>query len=33
MIARRVRTQRTEVVAVVVGDISNAFYHPIVRAV
>jgi DNA-binding LacI/PurR family transcriptional regulator len=33
MIARSLRTQRTQMIAVMIGDISNAFYHPIVRAV
>ncbi|HLA42466.1 MAG TPA: LacI family DNA-binding transcriptional regulator [Aggregatilineales bacterium] len=33
MIARSLRTQRTGMIAVMIGDISNAFYHPIVRAV
>lgn len=33
MIARSLRTRRTQMVAVMIGDISNAFYHPIVRAV
>lgn len=32
MIARSLRTQRTQMIAVMIGDISNAFYHPIVRA-
>lgn len=33
MIAKSLRTQRTQMIAVMIGDISNAFYHPIVRAV
>ncbi len=33
MIARSLRTQRTQMIALMIGDISNAFYHPIVRAV
>ncbi|MEP7290248.1 MAG: LacI family DNA-binding transcriptional regulator [Chloroflexota bacterium] len=33
MIARSLRTQRTQMIAVMIGDISNAFYHPIVRAI
>jgi len=33
MIARSLRTQHTQMIAVMIGDISNAFYHPIVRAV
>lgn len=33
MIARSLRTQRTQMIAVMIGDISNAFYHPIVRSV
>ena len=33
MIARSLRTQQTQMIAVMIGDISNAFYHPIVRAV
>lgn len=33
MIARSLRTQRSQMIAVMIGDISNAFYHPIVRAV
>lgn len=33
MTARSLRTQRTQMIAVMIGDISNAFYHPIVRAV
>ncbi|HEX2623392.1 MAG TPA: LacI family DNA-binding transcriptional regulator, partial [Phototrophicaceae bacterium] len=33
MIARSLRTQRTRMIAVMIGDISNAFYHPIVRAI
>lgn len=33
MIARSLRTQRTQMIAVMIGDISNGFYHPIVRAI
>jgi LacI family transcriptional regulator len=33
MIARGLRTQHSQMIAVMIGDISNAFYHPIVRAV
>lgn len=33
MIARGLRTQQSQMIAVMIGDISNAFYHPIVRAV
>jgi len=33
MTARSLRTQRTQMIAVMIGDISNAFYHPIVRVV
>lgn len=33
LIARSLRTQRTQMIAVMIGDISNAFYHPIVRVV
>jgi LacI family transcriptional regulator len=33
MTARSLRTQRTQMIAVMIGDISNAFYHPVVRAV
>jgi DNA-binding LacI/PurR family transcriptional regulator len=33
MIARSLRTQQTQMIAMMIGDISNAFYHPIVRAV
>jgi DNA-binding LacI/PurR family transcriptional regulator len=33
MIAKSLRTQRTQMIAVMIGDISNGFYHPIVRAV
>lgn len=32
-IARSLRTQRTQMIAVMIGDISNAFYHPIVRVI
>src|SRR5689334_8870598 len=33
MHARSLRTQRTQMIAVMIGDISNAFYHPIVRTI
>ena len=33
MIARSLRTQQTQMIAVMIGDISNAFYHPIVRSI
>lgn len=33
MTARSLRTQQTQMIAVMIGDISNAFYHPIVRIV
>src|SRR5688572_28153306 len=33
MTARSLRTQRTQMIAVMIGDISNAFYHPVVRAI
>jgi LacI family transcriptional regulator len=33
MIARSLRTQRSQMIAVMIGDISNGFYHPIVRQV
>lgn len=33
MIARSLRTQRTQMIAVMIGDISNGFYHPIVRSI
>lgn len=33
MIARSLRTQRSHMIAVMIGDISNGFYHPIVRQV
>jgi DNA-binding LacI/PurR family transcriptional regulator len=33
MTARSLRTQRSQMIAVMIGDISNAFYHPIVRAI
>lgn len=33
MIARSLRTQRTQMIALMIGDISNGFYHPIVRSV
>ena len=33
MIARSLRTQKTQMIAVMIGDISNAFYHPIVRTI
>jgi len=33
MIARSLRTQHMQMIAVMIGDISNAFYHPIVRGI
>lgn len=33
MTAKSLRTQRTQMIAVMIGDISNAFYHPVVRAI
>lgn len=33
LIARSLRTQRTNMVGVMIGDISNSFYHPIVRTI
>lgn len=33
MTARSLRTQRSQMIAIMIGDISNAFYHPIVRVV
>jgi DNA-binding LacI/PurR family transcriptional regulator len=33
MTARSLRTQQTQMIAVMIGDISNAFYHPVVRAI
>jgi DNA-binding LacI/PurR family transcriptional regulator len=33
IIARSLRTQRTQMIAVMIGDISNAFYHPVVRSI
>lgn len=33
VIARSLRTQRTQTVALMIADISNSFYHPIARAV
>jgi LacI family transcriptional regulator len=33
MLARSLRTQKTQMIAVMIGDISNAFYHPIVRTI
>jgi LacI family transcriptional regulator len=33
IIARSLRTQQSQMIAVMIGDISNAFYHPIVRAI
>lgn len=33
LIARSLRTQRTQMIGIMIGDITNAFYHPIVRAV
>ncbi len=33
ILARSLRTQQTQMIAVMIGDISNAFYHPVVRAI
>jgi LacI family transcriptional regulator len=33
MTARSLRTQKTQMIAIMIADISNGFYHPIVRAV
>ena len=33
MTARSLRTQRTQMIALMLADISNGFYHPIARAV
>lgn len=33
MTARSLRTQQTQMIALMIADISNAFYHPIVRVV
>lgn len=33
MTARSLRTQRTQMIALMIADISNAFYHPIARTV
>ncbi len=33
MTARSLRTQRTQMIAVMIADISNAFYHPIARTI
>ncbi len=33
MLARGLRTQKTQMIAIMIADISNNFYHPIVRAV
>lgn len=33
MLARGLRTQQTQMLAVLIADISNSFYHPIVRAI
>lgn len=33
MLARGLRTQQTQMLAVMIADISNSFYHPIVRAI
>ncbi|MBC8170768.1 MAG: LacI family DNA-binding transcriptional regulator [Anaerolineae bacterium] len=33
VVARSLRTQRTQTVALLIADISNGFYHPIARAV
>jgi DNA-binding LacI/PurR family transcriptional regulator len=33
VIARSLRTQRTQTIALLIADISNAFYHPLARAI
>lgn len=33
VVARSLRTQRTQMIALLIADISNGFYHPLVRAV
>ncbi|MBN1285402.1 MAG: LacI family DNA-binding transcriptional regulator [Anaerolineae bacterium] len=33
ILARRLRTQRTQTVALLIADLSNAFYHPLARAI
>lgn len=33
MLARGLRTQQTQMIAVMIADISNGFYHPIVRGI
>jgi DNA-binding LacI/PurR family transcriptional regulator len=33
VVARSLRTQRTQTVAVLIADLSNGFYHPIARAI
>ncbi len=33
VLARRLRIQRTQTIALLIADLSNAFYHPIARAV
>ena len=33
LLARSLRTQQTQMIALLIADISNSFYHPIVRAV
>jgi DNA-binding LacI/PurR family transcriptional regulator len=33
VVARRLRTQRTQTVAVLIAHLANGFYHPIVRAI
>jgi LacI family transcriptional regulator len=33
MLARGLRTQQTQMLAVLIADISNSFYHPIARAI
>lgn len=33
LIARSLRTQRTNMIGVMIGDIANPFYHPIVRVI
>ena len=33
ILARSLRTQRTQTIALMIADLSNGFYHPIARAV
>jgi DNA-binding LacI/PurR family transcriptional regulator len=33
VVARRLRTQRTQTVALLIADLANSFYHPIVHAI